>query len=103
MLAQLTVGPRVTNSFRGGPLAGIVLDSQSADEGERWDVAWLIVKTGGGQLGGRFRAIDRLRSQGGQASMGEYEIRSRVENAEGCQLFLYYNANQTSAPEPPAE
>ena len=91
ILEKLSGGQRVTISFQRGPLASVVLDSQSADESERWDVAWLIVKTHGGQVGARFRAIDRLRSQGGCAGSGEYEVRCRSKNAEMCRLILVYN------------
>jgi hypothetical protein len=45
ILARLSVGQRVTIAFLGGPLAGIVLDSHSASESERSDLAWIIVKT----------------------------------------------------------
>jgi hypothetical protein len=90
ILATLSVGQRVTISFRGGPLAGVVLDSRSAHESERWDVAWLIVKTHGGQLGAWFSATDRLRSQSSRASPGHYEIQSRAENTEERRLFLIY-------------
>lgn len=99
LLAALAVEGRVTISFRGGPLDGIVLDSQSANEAERWDVAWLIVKTYGGRLGARFSAVERLWSQSVPNSGGEYEIRSQAENAEERRLFLVYNAKQSATEE----
>lgn len=92
VLARMSVAQRITVSFVGGPIAGVVLDSQSANESERWDVAWLIVKTHGGKVGGRFSATNLLRSRGVHVSLGEYEIRSRAENAEECRLFLVYGA-----------
>jgi hypothetical protein len=91
VLATLSAGKRVTLSFRGGPLDGIALDSRSADESERWDVAWLLAKTRGGRLGGRFPAKHRLRSRVGQESAGEYEIRSGSQNAEEQWLLLVSN------------
>jgi hypothetical protein len=103
MLATFSVAQRVTISFRGGPLAGIMLDSQSANEAEREDVAWLLVQTRGGELGARFRATDRLRTQGGRASAGEYEIRSRTRTGEESRLFLVYNAPQSATADSPRE
>jgi hypothetical protein len=100
MLATLAAAKRVRIYFRDGPVGGIVLDSQSASEAERWDVAWLLVKTRGGHLGERFRAADRLRSQDGRASTGHYEIRSRAENAQDLRLFLMYNPEPAATPNP---
>lgn len=92
VLATLSVGKRVTVSFQGGPLDGVRLDSRSADASERWDVALLVARFRDGRLGERFRAIDRFQSRAGIARKGEYELRSRAENAEERRLFLACNA-----------
>jgi nucleotide-binding universal stress UspA family protein len=98
VLATLSAGKRVTVSFRGGPLDGVALDSRSAVESERWDVALIITRTHDGRLGECFRVIDRLESQGGVTRTGEYEVRSRSQNAEECRLFLVHNADPGAAP-----
>jgi hypothetical protein len=92
VLASLPAARRVTISFRRGPLDGIALDSRSGSESERWDVAWLLVKTRDGQLGGRFSAKQRLRSRDDLGSAGEYELRSRSANAAERHLGFFYHA-----------
>jgi hypothetical protein len=97
VLATLSASLRVTIVFQGGPLDGVVLDGQSSDESERWDVAWLLVKTRGGELGKLCRAPARLWTQEGRASLVEYEVRSRAQNVEECWLFLVKNAEPVAA------
>lgn len=50
-------------TFRGGPLDGVVLDSQSDNGPERCDVFWILAKTRNGEQGSRFFEIGGLRSQ----------------------------------------
>jgi hypothetical protein len=90
-VAGLPAAQRVTFSFQRGPLGGIVLDSHSPNESERWDVAWLMVKTLGGRIGERFSAAHQFQSQSGRVDDGEYEIRSGGWNDEERWLFLFFS------------
>ncbi len=93
MLTMLSVTRRVTITFRGGPLAGMELDSQSSNESERWDVAWLLAKTRDDRMSSkRVPANVRLRSQDTRTSTGEYEVRGSAANAYERHLFLFYQA-----------
>ena len=78
--------------FSGGPLDGDVLDGASVDGNERFDTTWIASKTDGGEPGGWFVDVDRLRSRSTNCGDGIYRIQSRAENDQCIRLNFVFES-----------
>lgn len=79
---------RITVTFRGGLLDGVMLDSQSTHGLERGDVTWLISTTSGGRVGYNVSQTEKLRSLGRPTAAGEYYLAANSENDEERSLVF---------------